>query len=46
MSLLALASMVFFLAYGISHFFPFRHSDKIAAVAAIIVGVLSIINMK
>jgi hypothetical protein len=42
MSLLTLAQAVFFLVFGISHFYPFRHSGTIAAVAAIVAGVLMI----
>jgi len=44
MSLLTIAEIVFFLAFGISAFFPFKHSQKIAAIAAIIVGILLIIK--
>jgi hypothetical protein len=42
MSLLIIAEIVFFLVYGISHFVPFRHSQTVCAIAAIIVGVLLI----
>ncbi|MBA3733182.1 hypothetical protein H0W91_02270 [Patescibacteria group bacterium] len=45
MSLLTIAEIVFFLAYGVSHFAPFRHSHVIAAVAAIVVGVLMIVKV-
>jgi hypothetical protein len=44
MSILTLAEVVFFLAYGISHFYPFRHSQKISAIAAIVVGVLLVVK--
>lgn len=44
MSLYIIASAVFFLAYGISHFYPFKHSEKITAIAAIAVGVLLLVR--
>lgn len=44
MTLITLATIVFFLAYGISHFYPFKHSDKISAVAAIVLGVMMLIK--
>ncbi len=44
MPLETLASAVFFLAFGISYFFPFKYSQAIAAVAAIIVGVLMVVR--
>lgn len=44
MSLVTIAMIVFFLAYGISHFYPFKHSDKVAAVAAIVAGVLMLVR--
>lgn len=46
MSLLTLAQVVFFLVYGISHFKPFRHSQMICAIAAIIIGILLILPLK
>lgn len=45
-SLFIIAEIVFFLVYGISHFFPFKYSQVIAAVAAIVVGVLLLVNLK
>jgi hypothetical protein len=45
MSLGSIAEVVFFLVFGISYFFPFKHSQAIAAVAAIIVGVLSVVRV-
>lgn len=42
MSLLTIAEVVFFLVFGVSHFYPFKYSQTIGAVAAIIVGVLLI----
>ncbi len=45
MSLLTISEVVFFLVYGISHFYPFRHSQIICAVAAIVVGVLLIVKI-
>ncbi len=45
MSLLTLAQVVFFLAFGISHFFPFKYSQQICAVAAIVVGVLLLVKI-
>ena len=44
MSLLTIAEIVFFLAFGISAFFPFKHSEKIAGVAAIVIGILMLIG--
>lgn len=44
MSPLTLAEVVFFLIFGISHFAPFKYSQTICAVAAIIVGVLLLIK--
>jgi len=45
MSILSLAEVVFFLAFGVSHFFPFKHSQKIAAIAAAVVGVLLAVKL-
>ncbi len=45
MSLLTIAEVVFFLVFGISHFFPFKYSQKIAAIAAIVVGVLLVVKL-
>jgi hypothetical protein len=44
MSALAIAEVVFFLVYGISHFMPFKFAGQIAAIAAIVVGVLMLVN--
>lgn len=44
MTLLTLAEVVFFLAFGISQFYPFKHSHKVAAIAAIVVGVLLVVK--
>ncbi len=44
MSLDSLAYAVFFLVFGISYFFPFKYSQAIAAVAAIVVGVLTVVK--
>jgi len=44
MSLLTIAEVVFFLAFGISHFSPFKYSQKICAIAAIVIGVLLIVK--
>lgn len=44
MSIVTIASIVFFLVYGISHFYPFKHSEKITAIAAIVVGVLMLVR--
>ncbi len=44
MSLITVAEIVFFLVYGISRFYPFKHSDKVSAIAAIVVGVLLLIG--
>lgn len=45
MSPLTIAEVVFFLAFGISHFYPFKHSRVISAVAAIVVGVLLVVKI-
>jgi len=45
MSLLTVAEVVFFLVYGISHFYPFKHSQTICAVAAIVAGVLLVVKI-
>jgi hypothetical protein len=44
MALEMIASIVFFLAFGISHFFPFKYSREITAIAAIVVGVLMLVR--
>ncbi len=44
MSLLTIAEVVFFLVYGISHFYPFKYSSAITAIAAIVVGILLLLN--
>jgi len=43
-SLMVIAEIVFFGVYGISHFYPFKHSNKIGAVAAIVIAVILIIG--
>ena len=45
MSLLTISEIVFFLVYGISHFYPFKHSQIICAVAAIVAGVLLLVRI-
>ncbi len=44
MSIITIAEVVFFLAFGISHFFPFKYSQKISAIAAIVIGVLLVLK--
>lgn len=44
MSLISIAEVIFFLAFGISYFFPFKNSQMVCAVAAIVVGVLSLVR--
>ncbi len=44
MSIVTIATIVFFLVYGVSHFYPFKYSDRISAIAAIIVGVLMLVR--
>jgi len=39
-----LAQVVFFLSFGISHFYPFRYSREICAIAAIVIGVLLLVK--
>ena len=38
------ATIVFFLAFGISFFVPFTYSDLIAAVAAVVAGIALIVG--
>lgn len=45
MSLFTFAEAAFFLVFGISYFFPFKYSQVICAVAAIIVGVLLVVKL-
>ncbi len=45
MSLITVAEVVFFLIFGISHFFPFKYSQKITAIAAIVIGILLVIKI-
>ncbi len=45
MSLLTIAEVVFFLVFGISHFYPFKYSGVITAIAAIVVGILLIVRI-
>jgi len=45
MSIREIATIVFFLGFGISHFFPFKYSQVIVAVAAIVVGVLMVVKI-
>jgi hypothetical protein len=45
MSILTIAEVVFFLVFGISHFYPFKYSQVICAIAAIVVGVLLIVKI-
>lgn len=44
MSIITIAEVVFFLVFGISHFYPFKYSHRIAAVAAIVIGILLIVK--
>ncbi|MDD5050939.1 MAG: hypothetical protein PHV93_04375 [Candidatus Pacebacteria bacterium] len=44
MSLLTIAEVVFFLVFGVSHFYPFKYSQVISAIAAIVVGVLLLVR--
>ena len=44
MSLLTIAEVIFFLVFGISHFYPFKYSKEICAIAAIVIGVLLLIK--
>ncbi len=45
MSLLTIAEVIFFLVFGISHFFPFKYSAVVTAIAAIVVGVLLVVRV-
>ncbi len=42
---MTIAEVVFFLVFGISHFLPFKYSQKICAVAAIVIGVLLVVKI-
>jgi hypothetical protein len=42
MSLSTIAEIVFFLVFGISYFMPFKYSQAICAIAAIVIGVMMI----
>ena len=44
MSLLTIAEIVFFLVYGISHFAPFKYSQTICAIAAIVIGAVLLLG--
>lgn len=45
MSLLTIVEVIFFLVYGISHFYPFKYSQTICAITAIVVGVLLLVKI-
>jgi len=45
MSLLTIAEVVFFLVFGVGHFYPFKYSREISAIAAIVVGVLLVVKL-
>ncbi len=44
LSLMSIAEIVFFLVFGISSFFPFKYSREIAAIAAIVIGILLLLG--
>lgn len=44
MSLLTLCEIVFFLGFGINHFYPHRVLTIVVAVAAIVAGVLLLLG--
>ncbi|MBP6975068.1 MAG: hypothetical protein KBB54_03985 [Candidatus Pacebacteria bacterium] len=45
MSPLIIAEVIFFLVYGISHFYPFKYSGQICAIAAIVIGILLVVKI-
>ncbi len=45
MSLLTVAEVIFFLVFGISHFYPFKYSGAICAIAAILIGILLLVKV-
>lgn len=44
MSLLVLSEVVFFLGFGINHFYPNRTLTIVVAIAAIVAGVLMLLG--
>lgn len=44
MSLLTLCEIIFFLGFGINHFYPHRSLTIVVAVVAIIIGVILILS--
>lgn len=44
MSLLTISLIVFFFVYGISQFIPFKYADAITGIAAILIGVIYLIQ--
>jgi hypothetical protein len=44
MSLLILAEIIFFLGFGINHFYPNRNLNAVVAVVAIIIGVILLLT--
>jgi len=45
MSLLALCEIVFFLAFGINHFYPHRVLGIIIPIAAIAIGIVMLLSL-
>jgi hypothetical protein len=43
MSLLTISTIVFFLVYGLAQFVPFKHSGTITGIAAILIGIITLI---
>lgn len=44
--LTTIAYIVFFIAFGINCFWPFRHANVIMGIAALIVGILALIGLR
>ena len=44
MSLLTLCEIVFFLGFGINHFYPNRTLTIVVAVVAVIIGIIMLLN--
>lgn len=38
----SIAQVIFFLTVGLSYFFPFAHSGLVIAIAALVVGIISL----
>lgn len=46
MSILALCTVIFFLGFGINHFYPNRTLSMVVAIVAIVIGVLTLVGSR